>query len=331
MTTIKAPEEWPPEIQESYEPIRILGKGGFASVVLAREKNMTPCNGSKNQKVAIKVVGGMCRNDSEVKETIMYARREIQILKHIVHPNIVKLFDHWISEESSSGKRGKRANTNLKSDLTAAVLVLEYTKGPTVESLLKYGGALSTNFGRIVIAQAMDAIAYLHQHAVLHRDIKPDNLIVTGALSSDDFIWDNEGDGDDDDKSAIGVIPREPNWRALRSKYKVTLIDFGFARALTPEDVSTPCKEKKTDDAQIASYHRIYNDSHIYEKTEGDDDLGSSQNSTRSGSVRKRIRKGILDSSVHRMFSFRNRTQSDELSSSISHRMKRTMSALGNK
>ena len=113
---MEAPNEWPSEIKESYDPIRILGKGGFASVVLAHEKSMRsvtadPNNDkrrSSNRKVAIKVVGGIHENDihltaihtrQERNRAILYARREIEILKHIRHHNIVQLFHHWIAEE----------------------------------------------------------------------------------------------------------------------------------------------------------------------------------------------------------------------------------------
>ena len=191
---IEPPNEWPSEIKESYDPIRILGKGGFASVVLAREKSVTthPSNDnrrSNNRKVAIKVVGSIHETDinltashirQERDRAILYARREIEILKHIRHHNIVQLFHHWIAEEEDGDNDGMMQDEKKvpqRNELTAAVLVLEYAKGPTVESLLKHGGALSTAFGQVIIAQAMDAIAYLHCHAVLHRDIKPDNIL----------------------------------------------------------------------------------------------------------------------------------------------------------
>jgi len=186
---METPDEWPLEIQESYDPIRILGTGGFASVVLARELKTT--TEAKPKRVAIKVVGGIhgvgidltfAEITQQRDQAVLYARREIEILKHVHHRNIVRLYHHWIvnsdEDENKSNNNNNNKTKNLqKHDLTAAVLVLEYAKGPTVDSLLKHGGALSTTFGRVVIAQTMDAIAYLHCHAVLHRDIKPDNIL----------------------------------------------------------------------------------------------------------------------------------------------------------
>jgi serine/threonine protein kinase len=62
------------------------------------------------------------------------------------------------------------------------VIALSYAKGPTVESLLQHGGALSNVFGRVILAQAVDTVAYMHYRGVLHRDIKPDNIMVTGKI-----------------------------------------------------------------------------------------------------------------------------------------------------
>lgn len=152
---------------------------------------------------------------------------------------------------------------------------------------------------------------------------------MSGALSSDDYIWDNEKDDD----SVIDVDQNpEPNWEALRSKYKVTLIDFGFARALTPNDVTKPSRDTVRKDSELASYHRIsYDASYKDKKGGGSDELGSSRRSTRSGSLKKRISQGIIDSSIHRMLNRSTHSRGDELGKSASHRMKRTMSALGNR
>jgi serine/threonine protein kinase len=75
--------QWPKEVLEKYESVRILGKGGFASVFLAKRKSTT--EESKEKFVAMKLVRAKTKTETH------YAHREIGILKEINHPNIMKL------------------------------------------------------------------------------------------------------------------------------------------------------------------------------------------------------------------------------------------------
>lgn len=155
-SSIPIPREWPQEVKDIYEPVRVLGKGGFASVTLAKHK-------TTKDLVAMKLVDG-------TSDDRAYAQREVDILRELNHPCIMKVIDSW---EAPPERR--RLPT---------VIALTYSKGPTVHALLKHGGSLSTVFSRVVIAQLIDAISYLHGHAVVHRDIKPDSKVSRLFLST---------------------------------------------------------------------------------------------------------------------------------------------------
>lgn len=123
------PSQWPPEVSEIYEPVRELGRGGFASVILARRKDAG--KDCVDKLVAMKVVG----EKDPTRQEVGYAHREIDILKELNHPNIMRLVQYW------------------EPPACAAVMALSYVKGSTLESLLGIGGRLSLNFARVVTAQ----------------------------------------------------------------------------------------------------------------------------------------------------------------------------------
>jgi serine/threonine protein kinase len=300
-------EQWPAEVSKHYEPVRTLGIGGFASVTLAKKKKPTATD---EKLVAMKI----CGNKDATRSDLSYAHREIDILKEIKHENIMRIVDFW--------------EPAPKEHKCAAVIALAYHKGPTLDALLNHGGALSSTFGRVVTAQLVDAISFLHSHAVIHRDIKPDNVLVSGASSKDSAIWDEEVEN-----PAV-----EPCWKELRRKWHVTIIDFGFARALTPDDVTKPSLDLKKENLD-ASYHvnnmdALAGSSHSRlggsrgsgHSSRGGSNLDSSTRSTRrstmdgSGSSRSRGRRNISQGK-----------EGDEMNKSISRRFTKRMSALGNR
>lgn len=210
-----APSSWPDDVKNLYVPVKILGCGRFATVVLSRPKN------DNNNLHALKVIGSKYTTGHEEE----YARREIEILKELNHPNIVRLLHFWVP------------SVNEKK-LCVAVMALSYAEGPTLEWILKYGGKLSLVFAQVVAAQLVDAVSYLHSRACVHRDIKPDNLVVTGASKEQDDIWD-----DMPNIEKIDLV-------SYRKRWHVTLIDFGLARALTPKDLQKAAPNLTIDDVK---------------------------------------------------------------------------------
>ena len=192
-STPTPPPQWPRACNEQYKPVRIVGKGGFGSVWMAkrRDASASSSSGSGDTHVAIKVVG----NDN-------YAQREVEILlalPHIQHPNIMRLLQDFPGEDGKDH-----------------FIVLSLARGPTLQYVLNKEGGLGLVIAQCIAKQLISAISFLHGHAVIHRDISPANLVVSGAMLQDANWWSDEFDSD-------GKV------LALTKKCKVTLIDFGFA------------------------------------------------------------------------------------------------------
>lgn len=205
---IEAPSEWPAAVKEQYRPSRVLGQGGFASVVLGIRV-------SDGEPHALKVVG--TRHHRVTSSDMAYALREIEILEELNHPNVMKLIDRW-------------------DDTEICVMALSYHQGPTLQTILDTGGRLGLTFARVICAQLVDVVEYLHCRAVVHRDIKPDNMIISiqNDYRQESEIWDDDTTSESVEVSGDIIQDR---WRRLCRQWKLTLIDFGFARALTPNDV----------------------------------------------------------------------------------------------
>ncbi len=212
------PPPWPAAALKAYEPIRPLGKGGFGSVYLAKRKRGVTegePETSVDTTVALKLVGRGA-SASRTRSEAGYARREVQILSELKHSHIIRLVDVFYDDETKNG--------GDSSDPVPRCIALSLARGPTLELMLKKGGALGLPMAREITIQLVDTVAFLHSRAVIHRDIKPDNIIISGAKPTSDECYSDGLDGE----------------QAVKEKrYNITLIDFGFARALKPSEIST--------------------------------------------------------------------------------------------
>ncbi|MBI4581278.1 MAG: protein kinase [Planctomycetes bacterium] len=139
----------PPEI-EGYKILEAIGKGGMGIVYKALQLSM-------DRVVAIKV---MVPKYSENEEFIQRFTREARATAKVNHPNIIQGID-----VREVGGRW--------------CFVMEYADGQRVGDVIRRGGAMSESRALKVVTEATSALEHAHRQMIIHRDVKPDNIILT--------------------------------------------------------------------------------------------------------------------------------------------------------
>ena len=140
---------------------RTLSRGAFGEVLLARKR-------STQDYYAIKV---MHKRDLVRKNQITYVLRERLLMASMDSPYVIKLFYSFQTVDS-------------------LYMVLEYANGGDVSKLLRnYNNTLSESWARFYAADIVQALDHIHQLGIVHRDIKPDNLLISanGHIKLADF------------------------------------------------------------------------------------------------------------------------------------------------
>ena len=143
-----------------YRIERRIGTGGMADVFLARDESL-------GRRVAIKILAERYAQDEAFVERF---RREATAAAGLSHPNIVSVYD-----------RGQAAGTSY--------IAMEYLNGPTLKDEITSRAPLPEAEVVNWAVQALDALEFAHRQGVVHRDIKPHNMILTdeGRLKVTDF------------------------------------------------------------------------------------------------------------------------------------------------
>jgi len=136
------------ELDEEYEIVDELGRGGMAIVFKAKEKQL-------DREVAIKVLPFSLAFDKEFVERF---QREARTSAKLEHPNIIPIY--------RVGKSGR-----------VIYFVMKFLRGKPLSTILAARGTLPPGEIRKILGEVARALAYAHKKEIVHRDIKPDNIM----------------------------------------------------------------------------------------------------------------------------------------------------------
>src|SRR5580658_4203236 len=154
------PPETPRVLSGRYELSHLVARGGMAEVYRAHDRLL-------DRPVALKVLFPELSVDRAFVERF---RREAQAAANLSHPNIVPVFD-W----------GEDGGTYF--------IVMEFIDGRALSSILRSAGPMHPDRAAEIGADVAVALAYAHRHGVIHRDVKPGNVLITedGIVKVTDF------------------------------------------------------------------------------------------------------------------------------------------------
>jgi serine/threonine-protein kinase len=143
----------PTAINGRYVTSRLLGGGGMAQVFLARDRVL-------ERDVAVKVLREQYAEDGEFVERF---RREALAVASLSHPNIVQVYDRGVSEDGRY------------------FIAMEYVPGGTLMERIERDGPVAPRAAAAVAGQIAEALGAAHERGLIHRDVKPQNVLVTAS------------------------------------------------------------------------------------------------------------------------------------------------------
>jgi len=144
-------------LKDRYRLERLLGHGGMAAVWLAEDEVL-------ERPVAVKVLSDTIASDPEF---LTRFRREAQVAAGLSHPNLIGVYDYAEGDERP-------------------YLVMEYVPGETLAERMRHGGGLSC---QRLAQELLGAVAHIHAAGIVHRDVKPQNVLIApdGSAKLIDF------------------------------------------------------------------------------------------------------------------------------------------------
>lgn len=139
----------------NYRITRLIGEGGMARVYEAVHEKFD------KRSVAIKILDPILTANADIRHRF---ENEARIMASLDHPNIVKVLDYT-------------------DDSDRLAIVMEYLEGSTLSDYVKTNGALSPETASSLMLSILDAFQYAHDHGIIHRDVKPSNILLDDKLT----------------------------------------------------------------------------------------------------------------------------------------------------
>lgn len=145
---------------DRYRLIRQLGSGGMAEVYLGEDILL-------EKHIAIKILRKELINN---RESVRYFKNEAEVISHLSHPNIVEVYDVGMAEGNP-------------------YIVMEYVEGKTLKEIIREKAPLTPAFAIYVMEGVLAALIHSHKKGIIHRDIKPHNIMLNkrGEVKVMDF------------------------------------------------------------------------------------------------------------------------------------------------
>ncbi|MDZ4834373.1 MAG: protein kinase [Candidatus Melainabacteria bacterium] len=138
-------------LSSKFEYLNLLGRGGMSVVHKVRHRLLDKVFAIKFLSSALSTSDSLCKRFT----------LEAKITSHLNHPNIVNTHDYGIAPDGQP------------------YLLMDFAEGPTIADVLTANGKVSESHARPIFKQIAEALNHAHSHGIMHRDVKPSNVILT--------------------------------------------------------------------------------------------------------------------------------------------------------
>ncbi|MBA2665122.1 MAG: serine/threonine protein kinase [Bradymonadaceae bacterium] len=188
-------------LDETYEILSLLGKGGFGAVYLARQINM-------EREVALKV---LVASGPKFEEMVKRFRREVMAIRNLTHPNTIRIYDY----RDESG---------------ILYYTMEALRGLTLKDLVEQNGPVSPKRAKQITRQILKSLSEAHSYGIVHRDLKPANIMLVDMHGETDFVKVLD--------FGIAKIMSEPGEEEEKEQLTSAGILVGTLRYMSPEQIT---------------------------------------------------------------------------------------------